>query len=374
MLAALAVTVLAVGTLFLRFPQGLGALAETIPAFINTWIKPSGIPVLRLPASLLVYQPILLIFGLFGAVHIWFGVQDDPPLRQLVSGLCIWTGVALLLPLLYTGRQVGDMAWALIPLWALTAVEISRLLITEQEDSMSRLVAAGLGVLLFVLAVVSWINLLAIGRFQVNLVVYWAIIIGAFLLGLIAFLLVAAAWSTSAARIGAVGALCIVLGLWLFSSSWGMAIVRQNGAQELWPFPASTGQAGLLNDTLSDLSSWDTGFKDQLEIVALVNSPALKWGLRHFTNARFRSTLSADETPAVVITDKNAELPSLVDKYRGQDFVWKLTPGWQGVLPPNLIPWLAFRQAPLNQEQIILWARSDLFPGSTSGTSNNIVP
>jgi hypothetical protein len=374
MLAALAATVLAVGMLFLRFPQGLGALTETIPAFINAWIKPSGIPALRLPASLLVYQPILLIFGLFGAVHIWFGVQDDQRSRRWVSGLSIWTRVALLLPLLYAGRQVGDMAWALVPLWALSAVEISRLLLTEQEDPLTRLVAAGLGVLLFVLAVVSWINLLAIGRYQANIIVYWAIIIGAFLLGLIAFLLVAAAWSASAARIGAVGALCLVLGLWLFSSSWGMSIVRRNGAQEFWPFLATTGQADQLNATLSDLSSWDTGFKDQLEIVALVDSPALEWDLRHFPNARFESTLSPADTPAVVITDKNAELPSLADKYRGQDFIWRLTPGWQGVFPPNLINWLAFRQAPLNQEQIILWARSDIFPGSTSGTSESVIP
>jgi len=374
LLAALAGTVLAVGTLFLRFPGGLGALAETIPAFVNAWIKPSGIPILRLPASLLVYQPILLLFGLFGAVHIWFGVPDDQRIRRFVSGLSIWTMMALLLPLLYAGRQVGDMAWALIPLWALTAVEISRLLITELEDSLTRLVAAGLAVLLFVLAVVSWINLLAIGRNQVNVVVYWAIIIGAFLLGFIAFLLVAVAWSTSAARIGAVGALCLIFGLWLFSNSWGMAIVRKNGTQELWPIPATTGQADLLNDTLSDLSSWDTGLKDQLEIVVLVNSPALKWDLRHFPNVRFGSTLSTDETPAVVITPKDADFPNLSEKYRGQDFIWKLTPGWQGVFPPNLINWLAFRQAPLNQELIILWARSDIFPGSTSSKSDSIIP
>jgi hypothetical protein len=162
--------------------------------------------------------------------------------------------------------------------------------------------------------------------------------------------------------------------LWLFSNSWGMAIVRKNGAQELWSIPATTGQADLLNDTLSDLSSWDTGLKDQLEIVTLVDSPALKWDLRHFPNVRFGSTLSADETPAVVITAKDADFPSLAEKYRGQDFIWKLTPGWQGVLPPNLINWLAFRQAPLNQELIILWARSDIFPGGTSSKSDSIIP
>jgi len=374
LLAALAATLLVVGTLFLRFPQGLGALAETIPAFINAWIKPSGIPVLRLPSSLLVYQPLLLIFGIICAVHVWLRDKNELRIRQLVLGLSIWALVALLLPLLYAGRQVGDMAWALVPLWALTAVELSRLLITDPGDILTRLVAAGLGLLLFILVVVSWMNLLSIGRFQTNMVIYYAIIIGAFLLGLIGILLVATVWSTSAARLGVVWALCVVFGLWLFSNTWGMTIVRKNGAQEFWPVPATAGQADLLSRTLSDLSSWSTGLKDQLEIVALVDSPALQWELRHFPNARFKTSLSATETPPVVITPGGVELPSLTEKYRGQDFVWRLYPSWQGVFPPNFINWLAFRQVKLSQDQIILWARGDIFPGGTLDTSDSTVP
>jgi 4-amino-4-deoxy-L-arabinose transferase-like glycosyltransferase len=375
-LAALGGTILVVGTLFLRFPQGLGALAETIPAYINALIKPSGIPALRLPASLLVYQTLLLILGIVSAVHVWFGDQADNRTRQMVAGMSIWFIVALLLPLLYVGRQVADMAWALIPLWALAAIEISRLLITDQEDTLTRLVSAGLGLLIIVLTVVSWINLLSIGRYQVNIAVYWAIIIGAFLLGLIAMLLVASVWSASAARLGVVWALCFILGLQLISNSWGMTIVRQNGAQELWPIPATTGQADQLSQTLSDLSSRNTGLKDQLEIVALVDSPALQWELRQFPNSRFATTLAASESPPVVISLKEAQLPSLAEKYRGQDFVWRLNPdpAWQGVLPPNIINWLAFRQPPLSQDQIILWARSDMFPGGTLGTSDSAVP
>ena len=376
-LAALGGTLLVVGTLFLRFPQGMGALVETIPAYIHALIKPSGIPTLRLPASLFVYQPLLLIFGIVSAVHVWFGDQADRRTRQLVAGMSIWFIVALLLPLLYAGRQVGDMAWALIPLWALAAIEISRLLITDQEDTLSRLVSAGLGLLIIVLTVVSWINLLSIGRYQVNVVVYWAIIIGAFLLGLIAMLLVASVWSASAARLGVVWALCFVLGFQLISNSWGMAIVRQNGAQELWPIPATTGQADQLSQTLADLSNRNTGLKDQLEIVALVDSPALQWVLRQFPNSRFATTLSASESPPVVITIKGAEIPSLAEKYRGQDFIWRLYPAWQGVFPSNIINWLAFRQVPLGQvgqDQIILWARSDMFPGGTLDTSESAVP
>ena len=373
-LAALGGTLFAVGTLFLHFPQGLGALAETIPAYITAMIKPSGIPALRLPLSIFVYQTLLLIFALVCTVHVWFGAQADRHTRQMVVGLSIWTVVALLLPLLYAGRQVADMAWALVPLWALAAIEISRLSITDQDDMLSRLVTAGLGFLIVVLAIVSWMNLLSIGRYQVNVVVYWAIIIGAFLLGFIAMLLVASVWSTSAARLGLVWGLCFILGIQLISNTWGMVIIRQNGAQDLWPIPATTGQADQFKQTLSDLSSRNTGLKDQLEIVSLVDTPALRWELRQFPNSRFGTTLSASESPPVVITQKGADIPSLAENYRGQDFNWRLYPAWEGVLPPDFINWLAFRKSPLNQDQIILWARSDMFPGGALGTSESAVP
>ena len=370
---AFSLTLLFAGTLFLRAPQGLGALAETIPAYLKSWIASSGIPVLRLPASLLIYQPLVLIFAIIGAVRAWFKDWDDQHPRQALILLSIWAVVGILLPLLYAGRQVGDMAWALVPLWALAAIEISRSLLAD-EDRLTHLVAAGLGLLLFILAVVGWMNILSIGRYQVNVVIYWAVIIGAFLLGLIASLLVVAGWSARAAKLGVVWALCIVLALQLISNTWGTVILRQNGVRELWAHPPTTGQADLLSVTLADLSSRNTGLRDQLEIVVLADSPALKWALRNYPNTRFETALSSTESPPVVITLKGAEELSLAEKYRGQDFVWRLYPGWQGVFPPDFINWLAFRQAPLGQDQIILWARADIFPGGGSDTTGSATP
>jgi hypothetical protein len=370
---AFILTLLFAGSLFLRAPQGLGALAETIPAYLKTWVASSGIPVLRLPASLLVYQPIVLIIGIMGALRTWFGTWEDQHVRQMVAGLSIWALVAFLLPWLYAGRQVGDIAWVLIPLWALAAIELSHSLLAD-EDRATRLVAAGLALLLFVFAVIGWINLLSIGRYQVNVLLYWGIIIGAFLLGSIAVLLVIAGWSSKAAKLGVVLSLTVLFGLQLISNTWGMAIVRQNGAQELWNIAPTTGQADLLMQTLMDLSRWNTGLRDQLEVVILSDSSALKWALRDFPNAHYKTTLSSTESPPVVITLKGAEEPRLAQQYRGQDFVWRLYPGWQGVFPPDFVNWLAFRQAPLAQDKIILWARTDVFPGGGSGTTGNPTP
>lgn len=370
---AFILTLLFAGSLFLRVPQGLGALAETIPAYLKTWVTSSGIPVLRLPASLLVYQPIVLIFGIIGALRVWLVTWEDQRSRQVLAGLSIWALVAFLLPWLYAGRQVGDLVWVLIPLWALAAVEISHSLFTD-EHRVTHLVAVGLALLLCVFAVLGWINLLSIGRYQVNVVIYWGIIIGAFLLGLIAVFLVIANWSVKEAKLGVVLSFCVLFGLQMISTTWGVAIVHQNGAQELWNIPPTTGQANLLMQTLTDLSSWNTGLRDQLEIVVLANSSALQWTLRDFPNVRFETTLPITESPPVVITLKGADEPRLAQEYRGQDFVWRLYPGWQGVFPPDFINWLAFRQAPPAQDQIILWARTDVFPGGGSGTTGNTTP
>jgi hypothetical protein len=362
-------TILFAGTLFFQVPQGLGGLADTLSAFLKIWLTPSGILVFFLPASLAVYQPLVLIFAVYAMIQAWRNAVDDSAVRQRIFGLGLWALVGMVIPLLYYGRQVGDMAWALIPLWALAALAISRSLL-EVVDVTTRVVALCLSLLLVVLAVVGWFNLLSIGRYQANVGIYWAIIIGAFLLGLIAVLLASAGWSSTAAKRGVIWSLCLIMGLQLFSSTWGMVIVRQNNAQELWASPPTTSKTDLLLSTLTDLSSWNTGLRDQLEIVSLADSAALNWAVRDFPNARFQSTLSSTESPPVVITLKGSDEPQLADKYRGQDFIWRLDMGNQ----TNIINWLVFRQVPLNYDQIILWARADLFPNGSVPAQGNVAP
>jgi hypothetical protein len=370
---AFLLTLLFVGSLFLIHPQGLGGLADTLPAYLKSWVTPGGIPVLRLPASLLVYQLIVVIFALIAALRAWLGHSDDHQSRLLLVGLSIWAAVALLIPLLYAGRQVGDLAWSLIPLWALASTEISRAFLAEEETN-TRLVGVGLGLLLCIFGVISWINLLSIGRYKTDVILYAAVIVGAFFLGLVAILLVVAGWSVKAAKLGVIWSLCILLGLFLISNAWGMSVVRQNGAQELWSVLPTTGQADQFMTTLSDFSIWNTGLRDQLAVISLADTTALRWALRDFPNARFETSLSATESPPVVITLKGSDEPKLAQNYRGQDFIWHLYPGWQGVFPPDFINWLAFRQAPLSNDQIILWARTDIFPGGGSGATGSATP
>ncbi|HEX7976941.1 MAG TPA: phospholipid carrier-dependent glycosyltransferase, partial [Anaerolineales bacterium] len=115
LLSAGAVVLLA-GTLFFTRPQGLAAWTETLPAFIRGWFQSSGVLALSLPAALLFYQPLALIFGLLGAA--WGLLRPGRVLeeagfspsasRATYIYLLIWALAALVLGLVYPGRESHD--------------------------------------------------------------------------------------------------------------------------------------------------------------------------------------------------------------------------------------------------------------------------
>jgi hypothetical protein len=92
----------------------------------------------------------------------------------------------------------------------------------------------------------------------------------------------------------------------------------------------------------------------------------LRWLLRN-QNARFTQGLSAGETPALVIgpLDPNAAFASA---YRGQDFAWQLYPGWNNLTVADWLKWVGSHNTIAGQDQVILWARSDLFLDSQNTT------
>jgi hypothetical protein len=116
----------------------------------------------------------------------------------------------------------------------------------------------------------------------------------------------------------------------------------------------------LLVDTIQNVSEWHTGRKDGAEILVTIEAPSLQWLLRDFPNARFSEPASGEELPVLVITGGENE-PRLAASYRGTDFAWLRAPAWPGALPPELLSWLVFRDAPTQTQQVILWARDDVF-------------
>jgi len=356
-LLALAATVLLVGTLFFRFPQGLSAWLAMIPAYLVGWTESFEIPALRLPATLIFYQPLALIFALVGVL---FGLTQ----RNLrwVLFFTLWLVFSLGLGMLYPSRQVSDLVWALIPLWGLAAFELKRYLPDRQADVSSLVLA----LVVFILMGLFWFTLASMTRAPLGEAAPYSrglVLLGILVLIILATALVALGWSWKLGRTGLVWGLTLGLTVYLISVMWGAAQLRFNQPQELWGTPPATGQADLMKVTLDELSWWQYGAINSLEIQSSVDLPSLRWALRYYPDVRYTPQPLPGEQPDVLITAQEAEEPALAASYRGQDFTWSIYPGWSGALPADLLSWFTFRRAPLQLESIILWARNDLFAG-----------
>ncbi|MCI0519221.1 MAG: hypothetical protein L0Z70_03080 [Chloroflexi bacterium] len=348
------------GTCFMLSPRGLGAWAAGLPAYFSGWLTPSGVPALRLLGALAIYQPLALIFGLAGALRAWLKFDR---FNRLLS---VWFTLALLLALLYPARQTADLIWAIVPLWALAAGELARSFAPAGEKSVIPWVQ---GALVVILLTLIWTNVAVLSRggiTQQDIYLRLGVIFGAAALAAVSAALVGLGWSWAYVRLALSWAVFAALGLYGVSALWASTQPELTRRFELWRPTPLTADADLLVDTIADLSAWQTGEDHSIDIAVAVNSPALRWALRDYPRAAFMENgliLGGGASPSLAITRQDDAQPALSAAYRGQDFAWRAYPAWETPLPPNFFFWLTLHQAPLMNEQVILWARADLFPG-----------
>jgi len=347
-------TFILIGTLFFLAPNGLSAALASIPAYLRGWAQPSGIPIVRLLASLIVYEPLAVFLGLVCIIRAWWHGS------RRAMRLSIWMLVALLLAIFYPAHQVTDLIWAITPLLALASIELARHLVIFPEERVEVRGVVALTVFIFVFA---WLDLASISwtpvpSLQANMRIY--LFFGALILLFLSILLVAAGWSVRTAKLGGIWGLTISLGVITLASTFGAAGLRGAYAPEFWPPETRPAQANLLLATVNDLSDWSAGEKTILPvIISGVQSPALEWLLREHQVTVVQS-LDISTSPALVITPSQNDL-GLAASYRGQDFAWDQTVSWDASLINDWIRWLTLRQMPATSDAIILWARADLF-------------
>lgn len=347
-------TFLLAGTLFFIVPGGLGAAFSSIPAFVNTWFDFSTTTSSMVLISLLVYQPFAVLLALIALIRGWV-----KGLRRVIF-LSIWLLVALLLVIFLPARQIADLAWVLIPLNALAALELVRHLKVFPEE---RREVAGVTFLTVFIWLFAWLGMAGINWFPADSAEFRlriGILIGAVFLLVLSLLLVAMGWSIRVARIGGVWGMAIGLGLLGLSGLFGAGGMRGLSFPELWWQPSLPLQADLLRETVNEVSEMGTGSDDSASVVIVgINSPALEWALRE-KPVQVVNTLDPTSVPDMVITSFELN-PTLVSAYRGQDFNWRQTPIWAASTPDAWFRWVTLREMPQTGEVIILWARSDLF-------------
>ncbi len=345
-------TVLFVGTFLTLIPQGLGAFAGIFPAYLRTWWQSSGIPVWQNPLALLVYQPLVLVFGLFGGIR---SVRSGEPLDRLAA---LWAVFAFLLAVVLPGRLPLDLIWVVLPLWWLASRTLAHFFQMPAEAPFAVLLEA---LIIFVLMLVGWLN---IAGFVVDgqvLRLYFTL--GLLAIALVATYLIAAGWSRSAAVTGLVWGLCLGLLLWIGSEALAPGRPRTGSPVELWQVPPAAGEINLALRTLGDFSEWKTGRRDALEMEVVGIDPTVQWYLRNFPNAIYRQASVPNELPLVLITPAEYPDPQLSLPYRGQDVSWSYRASWANLPLRDWLRWLFYRQAPIEDQLITIWARADIFPG-----------
>lgn len=361
-LTAFAVTLLTVGTLFFIAPNGLSAALASFPAYIKGWLTPSNVSAGRLFFSLFIYQPLGILLVIFAIIRGW-GTGSSR-----IIPLSIWFFVALLLAVFIPSRQVSDLAWALIPLWAMAALELIRNVDVFYEE---RVEVAGVIFLTAFIWTFAWLDFSGLTILPAGtreyIMRFW-LLIGSLFLLVMSLLLVAAGWSIRIARIGGIWGLVLALGALGFGGAVGAAGLRGGASPELWWLSEQPVQARLLESTISDVSEWGLGDDHAAAVtIAGVDSPALEWTLRE-RQVHVVEALDASSTPEIVITPLQ-DNPALSSAYRGQDFAWRQTPLWNVTVPQDWVRWVALREMPQSGETIIVWARDDLFLNSASTTT-----
>jgi hypothetical protein len=365
-LLALIVTLLFGGTLFFLSPNGLSAWLSGLPAYLKGWTSASPMSPGRMVFAFFAYEPL----GIFLAVLSLIRGYRTGSRRILRTGL--WLGVSLLLAIFY--RQTAELAWAIIPLLALAALELSRAFNVFAEER----VEVGVVVLaLMILLAYIWFDISKIaldpssqlaattlplfGRtIQISGAPY-VILLGAVLIIILCVSFVAFGWSVRTAWLGTTWAFVLFLGVYSLGAAWGSSGVRSPNGLELWAPEPAPSQANLLRASVDDVSEFSLGHTDSQPVTIMgIDSPALEWILQN-RELDFVSELNPQVAPPIVITPLMNDL-GLPSAYRGQDFTWRQRPLWDGIKTPDWIRWLVFRQLPRDNETIILWVRNDLFP------------
>ncbi len=366
LIAAAAVFFL-VGSLVFLKPGGLGAALGGLPEYLSGWGRPSaGVAIGVVLTALPVYEAAALFLALLGLGRAIFR-KDSLDLR-----LAAWAGIALLLVVAYPGRQIVDLTWVLLPLLALAARQLARMLDAPRED---RTAMIGQALLTAVMVFFAWSSVLDLsnlvdqvgatapalewGRFAASLV----------LLGIATFL-VGWGWSVEAARDGLQWGIALVVGLFSLAALFNGMGVSRRAEMELWRSGPPFTQEALLQTTLRNFSEWQPSLNTQIDIAVVgLDGPALRWALREFDHVSYVSDLPVNAQPAVMITPNDVVLEQAAP-YRGQDFeIWR-KPFWDLFLGRDWLNWSVYRTGMTDYEQMIVWVRTDLFPGGDASAAD----
>ncbi len=342
-------------------PSGVSSLAEGARTFLVGWLGSSQMHPIMPLTILLVYEPLVVVFGLVGAIAA-FRTRED-----LSVGAAWWAILGLILTVAYAGRSGAEVAWIVLPLTWLAGGSLAR-----EAERLQRLrspmEAVGVGALLLFLLIYAGLQLSSYSHgigpsfSPLTPTMRLTVAVGAVVVAGVAAVLIGFGWSWSVARSGVAlaGAAALILLSW--SSGWRLNYFREKvGAGELWAPSAPTSGLTRLASTVRSLSVSARGVPDELPIAIEDSNPpsSLIWALRFFP--RFTtSDIGVPESPPVVVARETGTRPALAADYLGQTIPLNESWDFSGPLPPQPLAWWWQRQLPVEEATWLLLVRADV--------------
>lgn len=352
-----ALTAVLVSTGFMFLPNGITGIANGLVSFVKRW---DAISLVTIKTSLIVFASTYLPAILLAVFGYLVARKKHPEWAHL---LLIWFVAAAVIVIVIPAREVSDWVWAILPLWGLAALGI---IVTLPALARSeRVVLLAEFVLTFALLLFSVLNLMAyFFNSYGDAVVDRNRLIGAglpLLLLIIATAFLAWGWSPKSAIQGLGLGIGVLLCAWIFSAGMKSAgsLVQPSGIA--WkPQPILVDEK-LLVSQVEDLSLWIHGQRHQIDIeVVNYDTPSLRWALRDFSFVTWDLQYSPVETPSVIIAPDYQQIGSTT-LYRGQGIAWAQYPSYAKMGFSEWMRWIFYRQAPVDEIRLILYARNDLF-------------
>ena len=365
---AFGITLVLAGTLFLRAPEGVGAVAGSIPAFLLGWASTDQMPIYLMGIGVVGY---LGLNAVFAVVHL---LRESGRWQTQTRAAALLLLVSLVIVVLHPGRAVGDLAWAAVPMWFLTAAELRSSFRLGSERLYRPLILAAV---LIVLLLSFWNNAAILTNLSPQAPGFWGeilVLAGEILLIGLTIALVGLGWDSQSAKTGTAWAVGLLLVFGMLSGFWGLTPGGRDMRSELWETDPGPGRVDLLEGTLNELGGWVEGDPYAMEVVIILDSAAARWALRYYPNVRSGVGLTEDELPGVILAASPDQDLRIASTYRGQDFTWRETVRWDQLDWRGWLRWLIFREAPAAIEPLVLWARADLFLAAEELALEEIFP
>jgi uncharacterized protein (TIGR03663 family) len=341
-------------TAFLLHLSGLQDGIDLFPGWLSAFQpQAGGHPWYYHLQLLLVYEPLILVFGLAAVVYLL-------KQRDLFSlFLAYWSAVAFVIYIVAGGRGPGDVLLIVVPL-ALLASTFIGCLLDELVGRVSWMPEGLFAAVACAIVVHLGLQLGAHVAFGRPDYLFLALAAGFILIGLLVLCWISFGREPTLRAGGLV--LLLVLTILTVSTSCYLNYRRSSDPHEIMvAYPISRGLFDLV-EAVEMVSRWEGDPSAISMTVHQGAGPALAWYLRDFDNVKFVDQLSPSIDTPVVIAPAEEQEPTLGANYSGQDFV--LTSSWrlQGLSGSDLMEWLFYRRAPtlVQTDNVILWVKQEL--------------